>query len=84
MNEQDLQSDREVMEGTTGQNPCGDHVQLQNSGPNSLFGPLAPIRISGLMATASYQTTQNALKPITYSLYMQVVHICAGPPDHVQ
>lgn len=78
-----LQRHGKVLKGTTRQHPHGNCVQFQNSGPKPLFGPLAPVRMLGLPPTASYQTTQDALKPVAHGLYVQIVHVGPSIATHV-
>jgi hypothetical protein len=39
--------------------------------------------MSGLLPTASYQTTQDALKPVAQGLYIQIVDVSSSIPTHV-
>lgn len=82
-NGQNVQRHRKVLKGTIRQHPHRDHVQLENSGPKPLFGPLAPVRMLRLLQTASYQTTQDALKPVAHGLYIQIVHVSSNTSTNV-
>jgi hypothetical protein len=72
-----------VLKGTTCQNPLGNCVQLQNGGLKPLFGPLAPVRMLGLLPAASYQAAQDTLKSVAHSLHSQVIHVSSDIPIHM-
>lgn len=77
-----LQGNGKILEDTACQHSHSNRVQLQDCGPKALSGPLAPIRVSGLLPMASYQTAQDAFKPVAHGLYIEVVHISSSITIH--